>query len=133
MLESTAPEPAAPTEGATTIFERIGGDAAVEAVVDIFYGKVLADPELSGWFGGVDMDRLKRHQRLFVGQALGAKRPYPGRAMGAAHADLAITDAAFDKVVQHLAAALAEAGVDAPTIDTIAGALLPLKGEIVTA
>ncbi|MFF3905499.1 group 1 truncated hemoglobin [Streptomyces sp. NPDC001848] len=132
MLDSTAPEPAAPA-AETTVFERIGGEAAVAAVVDVFYDKVLADPELANWFDGVDMDRLKRHQRLFVGQALGAKRPYPGRAMRAAHAGLAITDAAFDKVVQHLAAALAEAGVDAPTIDTVAGALLPLKGEIVTA
>jgi hemoglobin len=105
----------------------------VEAVVDIFYDKVLADPELAGWSGGVDMDRLKRHRRLFVGQALGARRPYPGRAMRAAHASLAITDAAFDKVVQHLAASPAGAGVDAPTIGSIAEVLLPLKGESVTA
>ena len=131
MWESTSSESAA-TAAETTIFERIGGEAAVEAVVDIFYDKVLADPGLAGWFGGVDMDGLKRHQRLFVGQALGAKRPYPGRAMRAAHAGLDITDVAFDKVVQHLAASLAEAGVDAPTIEAIAGVLLPLKGEIVT-
>jgi hemoglobin len=35
--------------------------------------------------------------------------------------------------VDHLAAALAQAGVDEPTIGTIAQVLLPLKQDIVTA
>lgn len=128
-ITSAAQESPAPP----TIFDTIGGAPAVEAVVDLFYGKVLADPELAGWFEGRDMDRLKRHQRLFVGQALGSKEPYPGRTMQRAHSGLAITDAAFDLVVGHLAASLAEAGVDEATIGAIAGALLPLKPDIVTA
>lgn len=119
--------------GTVTIFDRIGGDDAVAAVVELFYAKVLADPELSGWFGGVDMAALKMHQRRFVGHALGSRVPYTGREMAAAHRNLAVTDAAFDRVVGHLAAALGEAGVDDATIATIAGALAPLRPDIVTA
>lgn len=118
---------------AVTLFEQLGGEPAVAVVVEIFYGKVLADPELAGYFDGVDMERLKRHQRLFVGQALGATRPYPGRSMARAHEGLAVTGAAFDRVVGHLGASLAEAGVDEETIGVIAGKLAPLKGDIVTA
>lgn len=116
-----------------TIFERIGGAPAVAAVVEIFYAKVLADADLAPYFTGVDVERLKGHQRLFVGQALGATKPYPGRALGVAHAGLGITAAAFGKVVGHLAASLAEAGVDDATIGQIAAALAPLEAEIVTA
>ncbi|WP_026929484.1 group I truncated hemoglobin [Glycomyces tenuis] len=121
------------TQATTTVFEQIGGEAAVEAVVAIFYGKVTDDPALAGYFEGIDMDRLKTHQARFVGQALGASRPYSGRSMRKAHADLAITSPDFDRVVGHLAASLTEAGVDAETIGVIAGALAPLKDEIVTA
>jgi hemoglobin len=121
------------TASTDTIFERIGGEPAVAAVVDIFYAKVLADPDLAPYFVGIDVDRLKGHQRLFVGQALGATKPYTGRAMSAAHAGLGITAAAFGLVVGHLAASLAEAGVDDGTIGQIAGALAPLEPEIVTA
>lgn len=116
-----------------TLFDQLGGEVAVAAVVDLFYDRVLADEELAGYFAGVDVDRLKAHQRRFVGQALGATRPYSGRSMERAHGHLGITDAAFDRVVGHLAAALADAGVDADTIDTIADTLAPLRADIVTA
>ncbi|MFD5316148.1 group 1 truncated hemoglobin [Streptomyces sp. NPDC127098] len=116
-----------------TLYDRLGGETAVVAVVEIFYGKVLADEALAGYFDGVDVDRLKRHQSRFIGQALGAARPYSGRSMEKAHGHLAITDAAFDRVVGHLAASLAEAGVDEETIGVIAAKLGPLRADIVTA
>lgn len=53
--------------------------------------------------------------------------------MAAAHAHLGVNAQAFDRVVGHLAASLTDAGVDAPTIQTIAERLVPLKDEIVTA
>ncbi|WP_078532527.1 group I truncated hemoglobin [Streptomyces hokutonensis] len=118
---------------AATLFDQIGGEPAVEAVVDLFYDRVLADPLLADYFGGVEIGRLKRHQRLFIGQALGAKRPFPGRTMKRAHEGLAVTDAAFDRVVEHLAASLADAGLDEKTIGSIAELLLPLKADIVRA
>lgn len=131
MTDTTSSTPAPAATG--SLFERLGGEDAVAAVVDLFYDRVLADPALSAYFTDVDLDRLKRHQRRFIGQALGAAHPYTGRSMRKAHAHLAITDAAFDRVVAHLAGALSEAGVAEETIGTIAEALLPLKPDIVTA
>jgi hemoglobin len=131
-MTNTPSGPPAPAD-APTLFEQLGGEEAVGAVVDIFYDKVLGDPELRPYFEGVDLERLKQHQRRFIGQALGATRPYSGRSMRKAHEHLAITEAAFGRVVDHLAAALAQAGVDEPTIGTIAQVLLPLKQDIVTA
>jgi hemoglobin len=121
------------TQAPDTIFDRIGGEAAVEAVVEIFYGKVLGDPELKDYFAATDIEGLKRHQSRFVGMALGATRPYSGRSMQKAHEGMGITEADFNLVVGHLAAALTEAGVDGPTIEAIAEKLVPLKGDIVTA
>ncbi len=116
-----------------SIYTDIGGRAAVDAAVSDFYRRVLADPSLLPYFDGVDIDRLKRHQRAFMGAALGGPVAYAGRDMATAHAGLEITSEAFDAVVQHLAGTLTSLGVPAATIGEIAGALLPLKADIVTA
>ncbi len=116
-----------------SIYSDIGGRAAVDAAVSDFYARVLADPSLSPYFAGVDIDRLKRHQRAFMGMALGGPVAYSGRDMATAHAGLEVTSEAFDTVVQHLAATLTSLGVPDATIGEIAGALLPLKADIVTA
>jgi len=115
-----------------SIYADIGGRPAVDAAVSQFYERVLADPSLSPYFDGIDIDRLKRHQRAFMGMALGGPVAYAGRDMATAHAGLEITSGAFDAVVQHLATTLESLGVPDATIGEIAGALLPLKGDIVT-
>jgi hemoglobin len=119
--------------GHISLYDRLGGEPAVTAVVDIFYDRVLADPALAEYFEGIDLPRLKAHQRRFIGQALGSETPYGGRTMAAAHAHLGVNAQDFDRVVGHLAASLTDAGVDAPTIQTVARRLVPLKDEIVTA
>lgn len=44
------------------MYEKLGGKAAIEAVVDLFYGKVFADEEVSRFFEGINKPRLKAHQ-----------------------------------------------------------------------
>jgi hemoglobin len=114
-----------------TIYEQIGGAPAVAAAVDGFYERVWSDPDLIPYFPATDKDRLKDHQRAFITTALGGPEAYAGRSMAEAHRGRGITDGAFDRVVEHLADTLAELSVPAATIETIAGALAPLRGEIV--
>ncbi|HWE56750.1 MAG TPA: group 1 truncated hemoglobin [Acidimicrobiales bacterium] len=114
------------------IYEQIGGSPSVAQVVDLFYEKVVADPTLAGFFDGVDMRRLKGHQRAFIAAALGGAEVDEGRDVGAAHAELVISDDDFDAVVGHLAETLDELGGPASTIGQIAEALAPLRDQIVT-
>jgi len=114
-----------------SVFDRIGGSAAVAAVVDEFYTRVTSDPSLQGYFAGTDMDRLKAHQRAFVATALGGPQEYRGRSMAEAHAGLGVTAEHFDAVVGHLAATMEDLGVPAETIAAIAETLAPLKEQIV--
>ena len=114
-----------------SIFDEIGGAGAVRAAVDAFDERVLADAALAPWFDGVDLGRLKGHQRSFIAAAIGGPDAYLGRAMREAHAHLAITPMAFAAVVGHLAAALADLDVHPSTIEAVAAALAPLEAEIV--
>lgn len=118
----------------STIYDEIGGAPAVTAVVDAFYERLVADPALMSYFDGRDMARLKAHQRSLVTVALGGtgtSEEYRGRRMHPAHAGLAITDDAFDKVLDHLLAVLTELGVPAVTAAKILAILQPLRTDVV--
>jgi hemoglobin len=118
--------------GEVTIYELIGGESALTAVVDDFYMRVLADPQLSGFFAGVNMPKLKGRQVEFFAAALGGPNFYQGASMREAHAGRGISQADFDKVAVHLTTALTAAGVPAETVAQIAGSVTPLADEIVS-
>ncbi len=115
-----------------SIYEAIGGESALVAVVDDFYGRVLADPQLAGFFAGANMPRLKGRQVEFFAAALGGPDAYRGITMRQVHAGRGISQADFDRVTFHLAAALAAAGVPGEIIARIAAAITPLADQIVS-
>ncbi len=118
----------------STIYDEIGGEPVVTAVVDAFYERLITDPDLMSYFDGRDMRRLKAHQRALVTVALGGtSEEYTGRMMHPAHAGLAVTHQAFDKVLDHLASTLTDAGVPAVTTAKILSILQPLRTDVVHA
>ncbi|MFM8331561.1 MAG: group I truncated hemoglobin [Candidatus Methylumidiphilus sp.] len=71
------------------MFEQLGGVGAVDAAVDIFYRKVLADERISHFFDDVDMDKQAGKQKAFLTMAFGGPHHYTGQDMRNAHAHLA--------------------------------------------
>ena len=117
----------------TSIYEQIGGAEALEAVVDDFYGRVLADDQLAGFFSGTNMARLKGKQVEFFAAALGGPDPYTGAPMQQVHQGRGITMRHFTLVAGHLADSLSAAGVPEEIIGQIVGAIAPLADDIATA
>ena len=116
----------------STIYDEIGGAPAVTAVVDAFYDRLVADPDLMSYFADRDMARLKAHQRALVTVALGGtSEQYGGRMMHPAHSGLAITNEAFDRVLDHLLAVLTDLDVPALTSAKILAILRPLRTDVV--
>jgi hemoglobin len=116
----------------TSTYERIGGEAALAAVVDDFYDRVLADPELAGFFAGTGMPRLKGMQVAFFAAALGGPDEYRGRSMKDVHRGRGIGRYHFDLVAKYLTDSLLAAGVPEETTQTVIGAIAPLSADIVT-
>src|ERR1700724_1474197 len=114
----------------TTIYDRIGGHEAIDVVVEDFYVRVRADDQLSGFFAGTNMNRLKGKQVEFFAAALGGAEPYTGAPMKQVHQGRGITMHHFSLVAGHLADALVTAGVPAPTVTEILGAIAPLATDI---
>ena len=119
------------TAGTVTDYEAVGGGAAVSAVVNDFYERVLDDPQLVPYFEGVDMARLKRHQVLLVTKVLGGPDNYTGRPLDEAHEGLGITSDDFNAVVGHLAGAMKDAGVPDDIIGRAGAAVVATEPDIV--
>jgi len=116
----------------TSIYDRLGGAAAVDAAVDIFYRKVLADERISNFFDDVDMDRQRAKQKAFLTFAFGGPNAYSGQDMRSAHAKMNLTEQHFDAVMENLGATLTELGVPAELIGEAAAIALSVKGDIVS-
>ncbi|MEM8867949.1 MAG: group 1 truncated hemoglobin [Verrucomicrobiota bacterium] len=99
----------------SSLYEKIGGEAAVDAAVDLFYTKVLADDRILHFFDGYPMDKLRNHQKQFLTMAFGGPNNYSGRGMKAAHSrmvkEMGLTDLHFDAVMENLGATLTELNV----------------------
>ena len=59
-----------------SLFERIGGESTIHAVVDRMYKKMMQDPVLQPFFVGVDMAYLQRSQVECMIEAFGGPCPY---------------------------------------------------------
>ena len=122
-----AAAPASPS-----LYERLGGAPAIEAVVDELYRRVLADPELAPFFSRVNLRSQASRMRAFVTMVAGGPNEYRGRDMRAAHRNHAIEDRHFDLVAGHLVATLEFAGADPLAAEELVTMVAGLRSDVVT-
>ena len=117
-----------------SLYERVGGEAAITAAVDIFYNKVLADPLTRPFFEGLDMEHQITKQIAFLARAFGGPMEYQGRDLVTAHAKLVqesgLTDVHFDAVARHLESTLLELGVARPLVDEVLTMVEATRGQV---
>ena len=117
-----------PTGQKDSIFAQIGGTTAVEAAVEHFYERVLADPMLKPFFKDTNLNWLKKSQVRFLTTALGGPAIYKGADMKSAHTHLPIEERHFGRVAQHLSDTLKSLNVPTALLQQImatAGSLAP--------
>jgi len=106
-----------------TLYERIGGEEAVNAAVDVFYRKVLSDDRISHFFDDVDMDEQIAKQKGFLTMAFGGPHNYSGKDLREGHAHLierGLNDEHFDAVVELLGSSLKDLNVPDDIIQEVA-------------
>jgi hemoglobin len=102
-----------------SLYQRLGGKPALEAAVDRFYERVLADGRISHFFTTVDMDGQRKKQKRFLAVAFGASENWDGKDMRSAHAHLKLTDEHFGAVAEALQGTLEDLGVPAELIGEV--------------
>jgi hemoglobin len=117
----------------STIYEQLGGGPAIEAAVEDFYRRVLADDELAPYFDDVDMDRQMAKQAGFLTMVTGGPAAYTGRDMRTAHAKLVergIGDRHVDLVIKHLGDTLSGLGVAPELIAQVAAVAESVRDDV---
>lgn len=114
-----------------SLYERIGGEAAVDAAVDVFYRRVLGDERIAHHFDAVEMSVQREKQKAFLTFAFGGPQRSAGdRDMRRAHQHLKLTEGDFDAVMEHLGATLEALAVPAPLIAEAASVALSVKNDV---
>ncbi len=115
----------------TTLYEELGGAGAVDAAVEIFYRKMLADGRVSGFFDNTDMDKQISMQKSFLTMAFGGPNEYTGKHLRDAHKNLSgLNDSHVDIVIEHLGATLKELGVDDAKITKVAAIANSVRDDV---
>lgn len=118
-------------EAQPSLYERLGGQPALVAVVDDFVANVAADQRINRFFANTDIPRLKR---LLVEQlcaGTGGPCEYTGRSMKAAHAGMGVRDSHFAALVEDLVKTLNKFEVPAAEQQELLAILGPMQGDIV--
>lgn len=105
-----------------SLYQRLGGEAAIIAAVDIFYQKVLDDELTRPFFADLDMEMQSRKQVAFMSWAFGGPEEWKGRPLKAAHARLVkdgLSDVHFDAVARHLDSTLRELDIEEALIGEV--------------
>lgn len=117
----------------TSLYDELGGAAAVDAAVDIFYRKVLGDDRIARFFEDVDMEKQAAKQKGFLTMVFGGPNNYTGKDMRSAHARLipmGLDDSHVDAVIENLGATLAELGVGDDKIAKVAALANSVRDDI---
>jgi len=118
---------------ADTLFETIGGRFKINAAVESFYKRVLADESLRPFFEGVGMEHLRGRQSMFLAMLLGGKVVYTGRDIREAHEHartMGMDASHFEKFLEHFRAALEEVGVEHDKLEQIIKLLRQSRGAV---
>jgi hemoglobin len=114
-----------------SLYARLGGHEAINAVVEDFVGRCAGDSRINGKFARTDIPRLKSMLKDQVCNASGGPCTYAGRSMAETHDGMGVTAGEFDALVEDLVATLNQFSVPQAEQDELLGILGPLRSDIV--
>lgn len=129
--QSNANAGAAPLDSARLV-EAFGGREGIRKITERTVNLSEADPRIAAIFASHDMVRLKRTLFEQFCYLLGAGCDYTGRDMRSTHAEMGVTKADMNALVENLQAAMREAGVPFAAQNRLLAKLAPMSAEVVT-
>ena len=116
----------------TTLYERLGGQGALDAFVPLFYEKVLADDRINQFFRGIDMDAQGAKMIAFLTMGFGGPNNYDGN-LRERHTHLVragLNDGHFDAALEQINATLEELNVPIDLVSEVMAAAESLRADV---
>lgn len=117
-----------------SLYQRLGGYDAINAVVNEFADRLFTDKKLASFFGALSTDsreKFKQLNTLLVCASTGGPCNYLGRAMPVSHQGMGVTNTDFDRVAGHLVATLDKFKVPVAEKEELLGIIGSLRGQVV--
>lgn len=123
-----------------SLYQRLGGEPAIKAVVDDFVGRAASDPKVNFTRKGTTAEwqatpenvaHLKAKLVEFIAVAAGGPQKYTGRRMKSSHAGMKITNAEFNALAADLKASLDKFNVPAREQSELLAAVEGTRKDIV--
>jgi hemoglobin len=120
-----------------SLYDRVGGEKAIRAVVNDFVTAAAADPKVDFTRGGkwqasdAHVMTLKDHLVAMLGNAFGGPQKYTGRTMKVAHQGMGITPDQFGAIAGHLKATLEKHKVPTAEIGEIMAIAASTASDII--
>ena len=120
------------------LFERLGGSAGIEKIVEEVASRHLENPTIRARFlpflePPQKLRELKLHLARFLELGSGGPQRYSGRDMKSAHRGMNISPAEYMAALDDIIASLVAVGIDEPTRNDVLALAWSLKGEILQA
>src|ERR1700742_3768752 len=102
-----------------SLYAQLGGKTSVAAIVERFYEKMLADPDIRPLLAKANLASLKQRQSQFLMQSLGGPVDAKNRVTTPAHAHLLTQARHIERATTHLALALSEMNMAPDLVDAV--------------
>jgi hemoglobin len=116
---------------AVSLYERMGGQTVVAAVINDTLDRVVADPRLNRSFEGSNVKRIKEKLAEQICQLAGGGCQYTGDSMRETHAGHQITQAEFYGMVEVLRDSLRRHHVHLRERNELLALLAPMERDVV--
>jgi truncated hemoglobin YjbI len=100
------------------LYNRIGGDQAMDIAADLFHRKLLEDALVGRFFVDVDTAAQRLEQKSFLAMAFGGPYQYSGVGLRKLH-EMGLEARHFDRVSAILRETLEELKIGAPEIEDV--------------
>jgi len=114
-----------------TLYEQLGGAAGLDALVDRFLRELASDADARPHFAGADIARFRAQLTLHLCQTFDGPCRYEGAPLEEVHRGMAISQRAFNGVVEDLWRAMEALDLPTPVQNRVLARLAPMREQIV--
>ncbi|CEP36437.1 MULTISPECIES: group I truncated hemoglobin [unclassified Halomonas] len=114
----------------TTLYERLGGETTIDAVVENLLYRIADDPEVVVFFANTNIDLFAESLASQLCDVSDGPCHYDGPPMDRAHQHMGLTDVHFNRLVEHLDAAMQEEDIALGARNELLGRLAPMYADV---
>ena len=122
---------AAPQLDRRTLYDQLGGEPGLAALVDRFLRELASDPDAVPQFRGADVKRFRSQLTLHLCQTFDGPCRYEGAGLAEVHRGMQISQREFNSVVEDLVRAMESLRISTPVQNRVLARLAPLREQII--